>query len=304
MTWLLQDEDDRPDPSDRTIEDVAAGEKTTETHEDVFKREHDRTIEDALKVRRQREEFREAQLERIESYQARKEQRGSIRRQQLLEQAAKREEARAKETARQVERKEAEEKAKVMSLAEEKKKREKDASAKQGGDKPFAVQNQAARYIEKIRHEVHSRYSEMERGVHETEQRIKEIEKKTRDLTNQSRESRFDFGKETRKVKRELADERPATVTREVNKLREQLYKQGAAIRSQSAKLRSERASLTAQLNRDRTALKQFKRLVDKVDRVYTNRNSTLTDAFKELDQLHGELERYKIRLPNLRMSA
>ncbi|MFO0705133.1 MAG: hypothetical protein U0517_04230 [Candidatus Andersenbacteria bacterium] len=309
MIWLLRADNDNT-PPERIAEDTPLGEKSTDTREDVFKREHDALInsEAVQKEKASRENLRrfvESEVERIKPRQEQfaAQQAASEARREEARQKAKERAAAARAAA---DEQRAEREAKVTGFADAKRKRAEGAEAKTGGElKSYAKRSRAVYYIQQVRTEVDRRYDEMEREVDEADGRIKEIERELRKLTERGRESRHDFGEETRRVKRDVRTvEDQQNLTREVTKLRKELMNEGSDIRIEGNRLRAEKARLQATLNRKRTDLKLFKRLADQVKRVYENRNSTLTDPLEELAKLHAELRRYKINLPNLRLAA
>lgn len=309
----LPDEPDDSKPQ-RFATDVPLGEKAADTVEDEFRRQHDALINSEA-VEREKEitrQFRLAQEERVEAYRPFKQRKAELRAERILQDEQRRaaslerrEEARraAKERSASAVDSKQPQGAKIFDFAEEKKKKLMAAKSTTGGqNKPYVRSARATYFLEQVRAKINERYDEMEDAIIAMQARTKEIDKEIKELSDKARTTRHEFGEKVKEVRRPQLGVLTSDTTREVTRLRTQLFKEGASIRTQTSRLRSEKANLNARINTKKSELIRFKRLVDQTRRIYDNRNSRLSNTYADLERLHDELRRWHIYLPALRL--
>jgi hypothetical protein len=307
MLWLRADEDDTPDPADRTVGDTSLGEKSTDTKEDVFKAEHDRAMRDALEVSKRREAFYEVQAANVESYRPRREAKVAKKVQRETDRQAAREVARAKalerveatraaaaerKAKRDAERAEREGNGgKVLSFADGKRKREE--MNKQGGsDKGYVAISKARVVLEKAKAMVETAYQNKLNEQEKAEDRLDMIEARLKEIKREIKDEDLDIADERQTQRRGLMDEDPRAV-RDFERAKKEALVAKQKLGFEQSRLKVEQIRMRAIIQKNAFPVKELKQLLDKVERARLKSN-----PIDELLRLETELRRNRVILP------
>ncbi len=303
MTWYLQADDEPEKFAGDTP--VDGGESQRDTHENVFKEEHDALINSdaVVKEKASRENLRrfvESEVERIrprqEQYEAQQAAREASRadarqkaKDRLAAARAASEEQKAKRDAERTERE-----ASLKDQAAAKSNREQGTKSKTGGsDKSYTALAKARILLERAKDMVNTAYEKKRSEGEEIEKEIKDIETRLRHIKEEIADGRRDLSGTRDIYRRGLSEERPDAKKRFEESKKEMLQAEQKLRFEESSQKRSQ-LRLRAQLQKVSYTEKELKKLVDKVERARLNRS----DPIGELLQMEPELRRNRVNLP------